>query len=225
MNPPITYIPEFVPNPNMAFAALRDELAWERRDTTPRCEYYANDYPHDYPQPYTYGAGRGVRTYQPQPYHPVMSSIREQVEARTGALLEVSFLNKYLDQSDQLGEHADDSDEMDDDRPIGIISLGIEREIWFRANDAAKNAYFKQKLGHGSLCIMHPGMQNTHKHRVPKASFMCNVASPHGGVRISITLRGYISQKAVYDPHSLLPRDSHLSHPHDLQAGGRGPGR
>lgn len=187
MNPPITYIPNFVPNPDAAFAALRDELAWERRDTTPRCEYYSNDFPH----PYTYGSGRGVRTYHPQPFHPIMMEIRHLVEARVGAVLEVSFLNKYLDQSDQLGRHADNSPEMDDERPIGIVSLGIEREIWFRANDT-KGPDYVVKLGHGSLCVMHPGMQDTWTHRIPKASFLCNDKSPHGGVRISITLRGYV---------------------------------
>jgi len=198
MNPPILYLPKFVPNPDQAFASLRDELAWERRETTPRCEFYSNDFPH----PYTYGAGRGVRTYHPQPFHPVMMAIRKLVEDVTGSVLEVSFLNMYsgglpgvedpskMPSSDQLGWHADDSPEMDDTRPIGIISLGAEREIWFRQNPRLvpqQGEPYKLKLGHGSLCTMKPGMQRTWQHRIPKAGFVC-------GIRISITLRGYVPQ-------------------------------
>lgn len=185
MRPPITYIPDFIPNADQALAVLRDELAWVRRDRVPRCEYYSNDFA----LPYVYGNGAGQRLYEPQPYHPMMLEIRKLVEGAAGTSLEVSFLNEYLDQSDSLGEHADDSPEMDDKKPIGIVSLGVEREIWFRANGAPKSTYFKQKLGHGSLCLMHAGMQDTWKHRIPKASFSC-------GVRISITLRGYVLQVA-----------------------------
>ena len=96
---------------------------------------------------------------------------------------EVCFLNGYEDQKDHLGWHADDSPEMDDARPIGIISLGAEREIWFCPQDD-KAAVTRIKLEHGSLCLMLPGMQDTHFHRIPKAGFVC-------GERISLTFRGF----------------------------------
>lgn len=184
---PITYIPNFVVNPDEAFLALQNDLQWEQRDA-PRMEYYVNDFP----KPYVYGRGRGQRTYFPQPMHPVISTIRKALEAHTGVVFEVCFLNRYLNQSDQLGWHADDSPEMDDSRPIGIVSLGVEREIWFRPNspltpDSILSTMDRQqvKLGHGSLCLMAPGMQDTWQHRIPKASFSC-------GERISLTFRGYV---------------------------------
>jgi alkylated DNA repair dioxygenase AlkB len=100
---------------------------------------------------------------------------------------------------------------MDDARPIAIISLGVERDIMFRqilsptcsccrakrdeshkmscyVRDSWKTNFTqieKQKLGHGSLCLMAPGMQDTWQHRIPKAGFQC-------GERISLTFRGYI---------------------------------
>lgn len=37
----------------------------------------------------------------------------------------------------------------------------------------------------GSLCLMAPGMQDTHQHRIPKAGYVC-------GPRISLTFRGYV---------------------------------
>ncbi len=64
------------------------------------------------------------------------------------------------------------------------MSLGVEREIWFQPNP--KNGTVqKLTLGHGSLCLMAPGMQDTWQHRIPKASFTC-------GERISLTYRGYV---------------------------------
>lgn len=176
---PVTYVAGFIADADEAFRALWNELAWERRGSTPRREYYCNDLG----VPYVYGKGAGVREYLPQEGHPAIRAIREKLEARTGTRFEVCFLNGYEDQSDHLGWHADDSPEMDDARPIAIVSLGAEREIWFRPQ-ADKLAVEKLKLEHGSLCLMHPGMQDTHYHRIPKAGFIC-------GARISLTFRGY----------------------------------
>ncbi len=179
MKAPIKYYDKFFPNADELFTSLRDELEWERRDTAPRCEYYCNDFP----EFYIYGRGRGERLYEPRPYHESILSIRKELENLTGTVFEVCFLNRYLNQSDHLGWHADDSPEMDDSRPIGIVSLGVEREIWFK--NLAAPEIEKLTLGHGSLCLMLPGMQETHYHRIPKASFKC-------GERISLTFRGYV---------------------------------
>ncbi len=179
MKAPVTYYPDFLPNPDLDFQALRDELAWERRSDAPRCEYYCNDTPN----PYTYGRGRGQRVYLPQPYHWVILEIRQALETLTGRVFDVCFLNRYLNQRDHLGWHADDSPEMDDARPIATVSLGVERDIMFREN--ATQYVETLRLGHGSACLMAPGMQDTWQHKIPKASFQC-------GERISLTFRGYI---------------------------------
>jgi len=185
MTVPITLIPNFITNPSDAFAVLNQELDWVRITNTPRSEYYCNDFP----EPYFYGTPEHGRAYQVQPWHPEILAIRQALEAHTGSVFEVCFLNRYLDQKDQLGWHSDNSPEMDDARPIGIISLGVEREIWFKeigADNSPENIT-KVKLPHGSLCLMHAGMQDTHLHRIPKASFIC-------GTRISLTFRGYVQK-------------------------------
>ena len=207
MSAPVIYAPKFVVDPDRAFAALHDELTWERRGDAPRCEYYCNDVP----RPYVYGRGRGERLYEPRPYHPVILEIRRALEEfcaatsttdprfKPGAKFEVCFLNRYLNQSDHLGWHADDSPEMDDERPIASVSLGVEREIWFRTKPlpsaslksseeirAELAAIEKLRLAHGSLCLMAPGMQDTHQHRIPKSPAQC-------GERISLTFRGYVA--------------------------------
>ncbi len=196
--PPITYIPKFFDaSADGIFRGLQG-LDWVRHGdgTVPRMEYYVSKLG----LPYTYGKGEFARTYQPQP----MSGYIQAVELALGFAPwldtfrpEVCFLNRYLHQRDWLGWHSDDSPEMDDDRPIVIVSFGVEREIQFRpilstvvnGNDLEDGPLpfpqaRKLKLGHGSICIMHAGMQDKWQHRIPKAGFEC-------GERISLTFRGY----------------------------------
>lgn len=208
MNAPIEYTKEFIPDAGVIFNRLWNELAWVQRDQTPRLEYYSNDFN----VPYTYGRGAGIRTYEPQPRHPLVTEIRAKLEAKTGTVFEVCFLNGYRDGSDQLGWHADDSPEMDDERPIAIVSFGARREIYFRSQNTCELCKLSFKkidgihvdaptgysgtrectsevtklwLDSGSLCLMLPGMQDTHFHRIPKSSIVgC-------GPRISLTFRGY----------------------------------
>jgi alkylated DNA repair dioxygenase AlkB len=190
------------------FESLKNDLDWERRVNTPRCEYYINDYN----EPYTYGVGNGQRTYLSKPSHPLINVIKNKIELQYGCKFEACFLNKYLDQKDHLGWHADDSPEMDNARPIVIISLGVEREIWFRklltkvcvvcqqteeqhsqpCPSTVKKQYIslyseeqKNKLASGSCCVMLPNMQLEWQHRIPKSSSKI-------GERISLTFRGFI---------------------------------
>lgn len=180
-NLPITYVKNYITNPNEFFDLLWTQLCWCRIENVPRKEYYCNEVQ----VPYTYGRGKGVRTYQPQPWHPLITYIKNKLESDLNTIFEVCFLNGYEDQSDQLGWHADDSPEMDDERPIAIVSFGVEREIWF-CEQGNKSNVSKLLLNNGSLCLMKPGMQNTHFHRIPKAGFKC-------GARLSLTFRGYVS--------------------------------
>lgn len=177
----VNYRPGFVANPNTIFEALWTELEWERRGSTPRREFYCNEVG----VPYVYGRGAGEREYLPKAWHPALAALKSSVEAELGTKFEVAFLNGYEDSKDHLGWHADDSDTMDDARPIAIVTLGAEREIWFCPN-TDRNDVTKLVLENGSLCVMAPGMQDTHWHRIPKAGFEC-------GPRISITFRGYVT--------------------------------
>lgn len=177
MNTPIHYVPSFTKYPNLSFARLSRELEWTGVAGN-RMEYYVSDSGSNY----TYGKGRWARTYMSQPKHEHITFIKEELEAFAHCKFDVCFLNMYRDGSDQLGWHADDSPEMDDERPIGIVSLGAKRSIYFREN--GQTTTDARWLEHGSLCLMAPGMQDTHQHRIPKSSV-------HGcGPRVSLTFRG-----------------------------------
>jgi alkylated DNA repair dioxygenase AlkB len=208
---PIVYIPNYISEPDQLFQTLWAEEQWVRHDKVPRRECYHNLVEASY----TYGVKDFARTYEPAPWHPKVLEMREKLHADGHGPYEVCFLNGYEDGSDQLGYHADDSPEMDDTRSIAIISLGAEREIWFKRRpelvdeamkadpafklrgdvmDATELAAlrlrysepYKLRLGHGSLCLMLPGMQDTHFHRIPKSD------RHNCGPRISLTWRGYV---------------------------------
>ena len=164
-------------------------LVPEWLEVTPaRKEYYVNDFE----KPYTYGTGDYARTYQPQVITKAIEYIKDCMENTIHILgavphtLEVCFLNRYENERNQLGWHADDSPEMDDRRPIVIVTFGAEREIHFREN-GMENPSAKLLLNHGSVCIMQAGMQDTHQHRIPKSGVKC-------GPRISLTFRGYVEE-------------------------------
>lgn len=178
MEAPITYHKGFIKDPNEALHILWNELDWLR--VAPRREYYC----HDTNKPYTYGSGRGVRTYQAQFYHPLLKAHRQQLEDFTNTSFEVLFLNGYEDGRDHLGNHSDKSDPK---KPIAIITLGAERDILFTRKDQVddKSKRVRLKLESGSLCLMLPGMQEDWYHQIPKAGYIC-------GPRVSETFRGDI---------------------------------
>lgn len=180
-NLPILYDKEFIQNPNELFDSLWNELDWVNV-AGPRLEYYT----HDLNIPYTYGTNpQFARTYNPQIKHPVIQYIQNLIEEFHNCKFEVCFINGYRDSKDQLGWHRDYSD---DSRPIVIISLGAEREIYFRETPTLENKstpVHKLLLGNGSLCSMLPGMQNMYQHRIPKCD------KQDCGKRISLTFRGY----------------------------------
>ena len=79
MNAPVMFIPNLIApdDAKVMFDRLATELDWERRDTAPRSEYYCNDTP----APYTYGRGAGVRTYEPKPWHTLITGVRNNIRS------------------------------------------------------------------------------------------------------------------------------------------------
>jgi alkylated DNA repair dioxygenase AlkB len=171
------------------YRVLSDDLDWVRRDGAPRSEYWTN--PFD--RPYTYGNGEGRRTYEAQPSHLMIGDIRDRI-AQTSAFLEGCFLNHYLTGTDALGWHADDDPNIDHSRPIAVVSLypneksrgrviGIREKPYMDGDKVVKPPITLIELAPGSLLLMHPGMQDTHLHYIPRASFVADG-------RMSLTYRG-----------------------------------
>lgn len=178
MNP--AYRPGIVPNADALLGHLI-QLDWLTL-TEARKEYFMSDEPRSY----TYGAGVHARTYASAPYTDPVGYLQRTLNRIFATSYNVCFLNRYDTQKNQLGWHADDSPEMDPDHPIAVISLGAEREIWWKPKDETGIVppEQRQRLGHGSLFVMPAGFQSTHLHRIPKAD-------REVGTRISLTFRRY----------------------------------
>lgn len=176
---PVTYIRDFIENPDEVFVALERDISWEKRPDAPRRECWMSRFG----EPYTYGRGAGRRTYHPRDMPALLADIAARLEAKTGTPFEGCFVNCYDGPRDHLGWHADDSPEIDGGRPIAVISLGSARRIEFRENEAPVK--HELLLEPGSLFLMHAGMQATHQHRIPKHGADC-------GPRISLTFRGLV---------------------------------
>lgn len=191
MQSPINYHPDLFKD--ISFEEIDKALIWENYGA-PRSEaYYAQ-----VNVPYTYGKGIGERTYWPHVvqmacgrpdvlaniwFRDIIPGLYENRDYLSD--LELLFCNRYADQHQHLGWHADDSLSVDAKRPIVVITFGAEREIWFKEIGLFENPYPVEKLTlqHGSVLVMPAGMQQTHLHRIPKHSRPC-------GPRISLTFRG-----------------------------------
>lgn len=179
MYAPVSYVPNFVDDPERMFCSLERAIAWEQREAPRREAFFS-----DRGVPYTYGRGAGVRTYAPIPAWPDgVRALQAATQHRCGVRFEGCFANFYAGPLDHLGWHADDSPSIDGDRPIAVISLGSARELWFRPWGGNAGSVERLLLEPGSLAVMAPGMQQTHQHRIPKHGAAC-------GPRLSLTFRG-----------------------------------
>jgi alkylated DNA repair dioxygenase AlkB len=179
LDAPITFIPGFL-DPETAdqtFAKLLTELPWERHTSkmygkvvaVPRKEVWVADHP------YTYSG----RTYQPEPWTPTLVKVKNDIETALGTKFNSVLLNRYESGTDSVGWHADDEPEMSQDHPIASLSLGAIRSFQIRKGDGSVQTI---ELGHGSLLVMHAGMQKEWKHQIPKTKKPC-------GIRINLTFR------------------------------------
>ena len=153
--------------------------------TPARKEYFMSDVPRSY----AYKTYDGPREYHSSPYTPYVDMLRRTLNLAFDTRYNVCFLNRYDDQLQHLGWHADDSPEMDHEHPIGVVSYGAEREIWWKEK-AFKGEVppgNRRLLQHGSMFVMPPGFQLTHLHRIPK----CDRAV---GTRVSLTFRRYVDR-------------------------------
>jgi alkylated DNA repair dioxygenase AlkB len=171
---PITFIPNFLDQEtaDQAFVTLLAEIPWERRTTemygknvpVPRMEVWVADHP------YTYSR----RTYQPTAWTPTLVKLKADIETATRTKFNSVLLNRYEDENDSVGWHADDEPEMSQEHAIASLSLGATRSFQMRKGDRPIQTI---ELVHGSLLVMHPRMQQEWKHRVPKT--MKPLRPPH----------------------------------------------
>jgi len=181
MTPDIELLENFAPAQDVE--KLWDMVRWDdtdRKQMVPRYERWVNDLG----RCYTYGTEPYDRTYTPRGFYGNDFILKQMLDINLEVESNCCFINGYINQSQHLGWHADDSPEMSHDAPIIIISYGAEREIWF-APKGQKHDVTQVKMPHRSALIMPAGMQRDWLHRIPKHDREC-------GKRISYTFRTLI---------------------------------
>ncbi len=105
-------------------------------------------------------------TLQPTPWLPRVLELAKTI----GRIAEVDFnsalLNHYRSGQDSNGWHADNEPELGPDPIVASLSLGAARDFRLRHNVSRQTHSIR--LEHGSLLIMHEGMQTHWQHCVPK---------------------------------------------------------
>ena len=182
MNPPVLYIPPNDIIPQDAFLILDKTTPWVK--VTDAREECFMSIPAGLS--YTYGSGKGVRTYISVEMSPKVYWIQKLMHANYPETrgTDICFLNKYADEKNSLYYHSDNSPEIDPEFPVISVSYGAEREIWLRPIGQKGDPTHKYLLQSGSVFVMLPGMQATWEHRIPKCDRPC-------GPRISLTYRRF----------------------------------
>lgn len=181
---PIKYFPDFLKDSADELYDHYLNIAWDERTPARREAFYSS-----VGKDYTYGSGEHARTYTPRNMSEdahlyAIGADAAIMNRASDSPFELCFLNRYENERQQLGWHADDDTAIDHNRSIAVISLGAEREIYIKPIGGDDSDKEKIRLAHGSLLLMLPGMQHTHYHRIPKNDRPC-------GPRISLTYRGY----------------------------------
>ena len=164
------------------FDKLMSDVPWLNKEA-PRDECFMSLVPMEY----TYGNGF-TRTYKSVEMIDLVKETMNKLNSDFNTSHDICFLNFYKSEKEHLGWHADDSPEMDENHPIGVISFGAERFIWCKDKNLTGNIPNDNKylLENGSLFTMPAGYQKDNLHRIPKNDRPC-------GGRISLTFRKYKS--------------------------------
>ncbi len=125
------------------------------------------------------------RRFEPLPWHPELSRLRESVVGASGYGFNGVLANYYRDGNDAMGAHSDDERELGpsrDDIGIGSLSLGARRRFLLGPKAKEDRERLEFALGEGDLLIMGGRTQQTHRHWVPRT------AKPVGP-RMNLTFR------------------------------------
>jgi len=96
---------------------------------------------------------------------PLLSGIREKVEAFLNFPFNSVLVNLYRNGEDHVGWHADNEPELGEQPFIASLTFGVERQFCFRHKKTSETG--RILLRSGTLLIMQPDFQHYWLHSVP----------------------------------------------------------
>ncbi|MBW8682783.1 alpha-ketoglutarate-dependent dioxygenase AlkB [Chitinophaga rhizophila] len=164
----ITFIEQFIPDPDLLFSSLKDNTLWDERMTARKTASFGVAY--NYSQ----------ISYPFQAFTPVLQEIVSAISETIGYTPNNCLINYYPDGKAKMGYHADQTDILHEGTGIAIVSVGETRLLRFK-NIARPSEVVDFPLYNGSLIYMTQAVQQEWLHAVPAAAT--------GNGRMSLTFR------------------------------------
>jgi len=105
----------------------------------------------------------------PHQWNSLLTFIKKKIEETCNHSFTTVLINRYRNEKDSNGWHADNEKELGRNPIIASVSFGEERIFQLKHN-TNKDAKLSLTLKHGSLLLMKEGSQIHYKHQIPKAS-------------------------------------------------------
>jgi len=152
----IKYIESFVGQPESLYAYLEDAVNWDERMMTRKTASYGKVY--NYSQ----------MEYPFQPFLAELEILSNKLKGDIGFIPNNCLINFYPDGKSRMGFHSDQTDILETDTGIAIVSLGAARTLMFRniAEPTRKESY---DLPSGSLIYMTQTVQSRWQLAIPKS--------------------------------------------------------
>ncbi|MCF6407899.1 alpha-ketoglutarate-dependent dioxygenase AlkB [Chitinophaga filiformis] len=164
----ITFIPDFIPDPEGLFSSLRENVLWDERMLARKTASFGVAY--NYSQ----------MNYPFQAFSPELEAIVMRISDTLGFTPNNCLINYYLDGKSKMGFHADQTDILEQGTGIAIVSVGETRTLRFKnIKDPSEQSDFP--LPAGSLIYMTQEVQDEWLHAIP--------ASDINNGRMSLTFR------------------------------------
>ena len=167
----IIHIENFLDSPGLLFTHLIKDVNWDARMTARKTASYGKAY--NYSQ----------IEYPYQEFLPALAVINKKLIPVIGFEPNNCLINYYMDGKSKMGYHSDQTDILEANTGIAIVSLGETRTLKFKQiEDETKTESYQ--LIAGSLIYMSQEIQSEWKHAIPK--------SDTANGRISLTFRRMI---------------------------------
>jgi alkylated DNA repair dioxygenase AlkB len=152
----ITYIENFITNPESLFEYLKQNVVWDESMMARKTASFGVAY--NYSQ-----------IYYPFVEMPInLTEITIEIEKNLGFKPNNCLINYYLDGKSKMGYHSDQTDILAENTGVAILSLGEERILRYR-NINNKEEILDYQLSSGSLIYMTQKVQDLWQHAIPKS--------------------------------------------------------
>lgn len=153
----ITYIENFINNPEALFDYLSANVNWDERMSARKTASFGKAY--NYSQ----------MAYPYQAFLPELQTIIEDLKPVIGFEANNCLINYYADGSSKMGYHSDQTDILESGTGIAIVSVGATRTLKFR-NINDPELFLTYELTAGSLVYMTQEIQKLWQHAIPKST-------------------------------------------------------